>query len=65
MLLAYSLGLSIPFIISAVLIGKLKTAFQFIKRNYKVINIISGSLLVLLGVLMMTGLLGRFLAAIS
>ena len=65
MLLAYSLGLSIPFIVSAVLIDRLKTAFDFIKRNYKVINIASGSLLVLVGVLMMTGLLGKLLTALS
>ena len=65
MLLAYSLGLGIPFIISAVLIDKLKSAFNFIKKNYKIINIISGSLLILLGVLMMTGLLGKFLSFLN
>ena len=65
MLLAYSLGLGIPFVISAVLIDKLKSAFNFIKKNYKIINIISGSLLILLGVLMMTGLLGKFLSFLN
>lgn len=65
MLLVYSLGLGIPFIISAILIDKLKVAFQFIKRNYKVINQISGGLLVLVGVLMMTGLLNRILTFLA
>lgn len=65
MLFLYSLGLGIPFLLSAILIDKLKNAFDFVKRNYKVINIISGSLLVLVGVLMMTGLLGKFLFALS
>ena len=65
MLLAYSLGLGIPFIVSAMLIDKLKSAFNFIKKNYKVINIISGTLLIMLGVLMMTGLLGKFLNIIN
>ena len=65
MLLVYSLGLGIPFIISAILIVKLKVAFQFIKRNYKVINQISGGLLVLVGVLMMTGLLNRILTFLA
>lgn len=65
MLLCYSLGLAIPFVISAVLIDKLKSAFNFIKRNYKIINIISGSLLILVGILMMTGLFGRMLALLS
>ena len=61
MLLCYSLGLGIPFMISALLIDKLKTTFNFIKRNYKIINIISGSLLILVGILMMTGTLGILL----
>ena len=65
MLLAYSLGLGIPFLVSAVLIEKLKSAFDWIKRNYRVINLISGSLLILVGVLMATGTLGRLLNLLS
>jgi cytochrome c-type biogenesis protein len=65
MLLCYSLGLGIPFVASAILIDKLKGAFTFIKKNYKTINIICGVLLVAVGILMMTGLLGRFLAVLS
>jgi cytochrome c-type biogenesis protein len=65
MLLCYSLGLGIPFMISAVLIDKLKSAFSWIKAHYDVINKISGGLLVLVGILMATGLLGRFLTVMS
>lgn len=65
MLLAYSLGLGIPFILSAVLIQKLKTTFDFIKRNYTIINNISGILLVLVGIMMATGTLGKLLAVLS
>ena len=65
MLLCYSLGIGIPFVISALLIDKLKDAFNFIKRHYKVINIICGILLIIVGVLMMTGLLSRFLNILS
>lgn len=65
MLLAYSLGLGIPFIISAVLIQKLKTTFDFIKRNYKIINIVSGVFLILVGIMMATGTLGRLLTVLS
>lgn len=65
MLLAYSLGLGIPFVLSAVLIDYLKSAFNWIKKNYSVINMISGSLLVLVGILMATGTLGRLLGALS
>ena len=65
MLLSYSLGLGIPFVASAVLIDKLRSTFNFIKKHYNVINKISGILLVILGALMMTGLLGRFLTILS
>lgn len=65
MLLCYSAGLGIPFVLSALLIDKLKKAFDFIKRNYKVINFICGLFLVLVGTLMMTGLLARFLNLIN
>ena len=65
MLLAYSLGLGVPFILSAVLIDRLKSAFDWIKRNYKVINIVSGSLLILIGILMAAGTLGRLLSLLS
>ena len=61
MLLSYSLGLGVPFLISAVLIDQLKGAFNFIKRNYGVVNKICGGLLIAVGVLMATGLLTRML----
>ena len=61
MLLAYSLGLGIPFIISAVLIDYLKSAFNWIKRHYSIINTVSGLLLVLIGILMATGTMGKLL----
>ena len=57
MLLTYSLGLGIPFLLSAVLIDQLKGAFNFIKRHYTVINYICGGLLILVGILMATGIL--------
>ena len=65
MLLAYSLGLGIPFVLSAVLIDYLKGAFQWIKKHYTVINAVCGCLLILIGILMATGLLGRLLALLS
>ena len=65
MLLCYSAGLGIPFIISAMLIDKLKSAFGFIKRHYSVINIVCGSLLCVIGVLMMTGLFDSIMRLLS
>ena len=65
MLLAYSLGLGVPFLLSAVLIDKLKSAFNWIKAHYDVINLICGALLVFVGVLMMTGTMGVLVAWLS
>ncbi len=65
MLLLYSLGLGIPFFISAILIDKLRGAFTFIKKHYKVINTACGCLLVVVGVLMATGLFGKFISLLS
>ena len=61
LLLCYSLGLGIPFLLSALLIDQLKGACDIIKRNYLLLNRISGALLVLLGIAMMTGWLTRLL----
>ena len=61
MLLAYSLGIGIPFILSAVLIDYLKSAFNWIKRHYTILNYMSGSVLIIVGILMATGTLARVL----
>ena len=65
MLLAYSLGLGIPFVLSAVLLEYLKSVFNWIKGHYKLINILCGSLLILVGILMATGMLGQLLNLLS
>lgn len=65
MLFSYSLGLGIPFLLSAVLIDYLKSAFDWIKRHYTLINRICGGLLIVIGVLMATGLLNRVLGILS
>ena len=50
LMLVYSVGLGIPFIISAILLEKLKELFNFIKRNYGKIKIISGLVLIIMGI---------------
>ena len=65
MLLCYSLGLGIPFLLSAVLIDYLKSAFNWIKQHYQVINAVCGCFLVLVGILMATGTLGRLISLLS
>lgn len=65
MLLCFSLGLAIPFLISAFLIHKLKTAFDFIKTHYEIINKICGIFLIVIGILMITGYMRYFLSLLS
>ena len=65
MLLSYSLGLGIPFFLSAILLDQLKGTFNFIKRHYDLINRICGGLLILIGVLMATGVLNTLLRSLS
>lgn len=65
MLLLYSLGLGIPFLLGAVLMERLKNVFNWLKKHSGTVSRISGGLLVTLGILMMTGLLGRLLGLVS
>ncbi len=65
MLLAYSMGLGIPFVVCAVFIDKLKDALNLIKRNYRTINLVCGIFLVLVGVMMMLGIMDSILRGIS
>lgn len=54
--LAYSLGLGIPFLLVALGFGWATRAIGFLRRHIRVVNILGGVLLILLGVLMVTGL---------
>ena len=65
MLLCYSLGLGIPFILSAVLIDKLKSTFDFIKKHYGIINKVCGILLIIIGIFMATGMFGKLLTLLN
>ena len=65
MLLLFSLGLGIPFVISALLIDSLKRGFDFIKRHQREISIVSGLLLIIIGLLMAFGKLEVFLSLLT
>ena len=54
--IAYSLGLGIPFLAIAIGFGWAATSVAWVKRHIRVINIIGGAVLVLIGVLMVSGL---------
>ncbi|HHY10597.1 MAG TPA: cytochrome c biogenesis protein CcdA [Firmicutes bacterium] len=60
LLLAFSLGLGIPFLFTAVLWNHLQSTFDFIKRNLRRIQIVSGALLLLVGFLLVFDLFGRY-----
>ncbi len=53
LLLLYSLGLGIPFILSAVAISAFLSSFARLKRHFKAIKITSGVILVIMGVLLL------------
>lgn len=57
LLLFYSAGLGIPFILTALLFNYLIGAFGFIKRHFRAVEIVSGSLLMLVGVMIFFNLL--------
>ena len=65
LLLFYSMGIGIPFIITAVLTDKTKKLFGFIKRHFKAVKIVSGSLLVVMGILMAAGVMDKLGALLS
>ncbi|NLJ81341.1 MAG: cytochrome c biogenesis protein CcdA [Firmicutes bacterium] len=60
LLLVFSLGLGIPFLLTSLLWNQLQGTFGFIKRNLRVIQVVSGILLVVVGVLMLFDLFGSY-----
>ena len=58
-LLFYSLGLGIPFLLTSLLLAKAFSTFDWIKRYLTPITVVSGLLLAAFGVLMVTGNIGR------
>lgn len=61
LLFVYSLGLGIPIICSAILIKKLNSVFDFIKKHYKLINSICGIFLIIVGISMALGIMNNLL----
>lgn len=55
LLLLYSIGLGIPFILSAIAFEKVKGAFRQIQKHSRVIGIVSGALLIIAGIMVFTG----------
>jgi len=55
----YSAGLAVPFLLTAVAFDRATTAFRWIREHYLLVTGVSGAVLVLMGVLMLTGELTR------
>lgn len=54
LLAAYSLGLAVPFVLSAVAVDKFMAFFQRIKRQIGVVSKVTGAVMVGIGILMVT-----------
>ena len=54
-LISYSVGLGIPFLISGLLVHKFFEHFRKINKYFKVISMIGGVLLMIIGLLLITG----------
>jgi len=52
MLFIYSIGLGIPFVLTSIFLERLKSAFDFIKKHYNVINKIAGVILIFSGIML-------------
>ena len=59
LLTSYSLGLAVPFFLTALAINVFFNFFNWVKRHYRAIETVSGILLVVLGFLVMTNQLSR------
>jgi cytochrome c-type biogenesis protein len=58
MLVAYSLGLGVPFVVTGLAFGRMSGALRFARRHSQVISLASGLVLAALGVLIITGQVG-------
>jgi len=65
LLITYSAGLGIPFVISAVLIEQLESSFSFIKKHYGIINKICGIFLIIVGVMIASGMINKVMSVFS
>jgi cytochrome c-type biogenesis protein len=55
LLACYSLGLAVPFLLTAVAFDRATTAFRWLRNHYVVVTALSGVVLIGMGILMLTG----------
>ena len=65
LLAMYSLGLGIPFVIVAVMLGRIRPLLNWLNRHTLVINRVAGVVLMILGLLIVTGFIGPVVGFLS
>jgi cytochrome c-type biogenesis protein len=55
LLAAYSAGLAIPFLLTAVAFTRATAAFRWLRDRYVIVTALSGAVLIIMGVLLLTG----------
>ena len=65
LLVAYSLGLGVPFVAAGLALERLTGVFGWVKRHIRVLNLVAGAVLVSFGVLLVTNQLGWLSGVIS
>jgi cytochrome c-type biogenesis protein len=55
LLAAYSAGLGVPFVVAGLGVSKLASAMRWFRRYARAVNVVSGALLVVVGLLLATG----------
>jgi cytochrome c-type biogenesis protein len=55
LLAVYSAGLAIPFLVTALAFSRMAAAFTVIKRHYQAIVVVGGVILIVMGILIVTG----------
>jgi len=59
LLLAYSLGLGVPFLLVAGGLGSVRRALDWVRGHLKVVNAVGGTLVIVMGLLLLSGQLTR------
>lgn len=65
LILAYCLGLGVPFFLSALLVEESKQVIGKIKANYELVHKVSGIFLIIFGLLTMSGFMERILLSLT
>jgi cytochrome c-type biogenesis protein len=65
LLLCYSAGLGVPFLLVGLGVSRLMGAFGWVKRHYTSIAVVSGALMITVGVLLFTGQFTRLVSPLA